>query len=122
MVQHPLRDLQQQSKVHTCSTNISTEQFKYETRTKAEKNICLLLRKAHLVALVSLVRSPPGGVGEDVGLRMLIGPELLLACLQHHGGLHHVLLALVVIEASPQQAGIEAVFVSGRAATGQMKQ
>lgn len=46
---------------------------------------------------------------------MLIGPKLLLACLQHHGGLHHVLLALVLVEAAPQHAGVKAVLVSVRA-------
>lgn len=49
MFQHPLRDLQQQSKVHTCITNISTEQLEYEIRTKAEENICLF----------TLAESPP---------------------------------------------------------------
>ena len=43
---------------------------------------------------------------------MLVGPELLLSHLQHLGGLNHVLLILVFIEASPQQAGVEPVFVS----------
>lgn len=56
----------------------------------------------YLVALVSLIGGPSRRVGEDVGLRMLVGPELLLSCLQHHGGLHHVLLSLVFIKASPQ--------------------
>lgn len=72
----------------------------------------VILAEAHLVALVSLIRGPSRRVGEDVGLRVLFGPELLLARLQHHGGLHHVLLIFVLIEASPQHAGIEPVFVS----------
>lgn len=43
---------------------------------------------------------------------MLVGPELLLSRLQHLGSLDHVLLVLVVVEAGPQQAGVEPVLVS----------
>lgn len=73
----------------------------------------------HLVALISLIGGPSRRVGEDVGLGMLTRPELLLSCLQQHGGLHHILLILVFIETSPHQAGIEPVFVS---ITGKHKQ
>lgn len=66
----------------------------------------------HLVALVSLVGGSSRRVWEDVGLGVLVGPELLLSCLQHHSGFHHVLLILVLIEASPQHAGVEPVLVS----------
>lgn len=68
----------------------------------------------HLVALVSFIGRSSRRVREDVGLGVLVGPELLLSLLQHHGGLHHVLFILVLIEASPQDAGIEAILVSGR--------
>lgn len=67
---------------------------------------------SHLVAFISFVGSSSRRVREDVGLGMLVGPELLLARLQHLGGLHHVLLILVLVEPSPKYAGIEAVFVS----------
>lgn len=76
----------------------------------------VILAEAHLVALISLIRGPSRRVGEDVGLRVLFGPELLLASLQHHGGFHHVLLIFVLIEASPQHACIEPVFVSVKGA------
>lgn len=81
----------------------------------------VILAEAHLDALVSLIRGPSRRVGEDVGLRVLRGPELLLACLQHHGGLHHVLLIFVLVEASPHHAGIEPVFVSVTGAKPQNK-
>lgn len=68
----------------------------------------------HLVALVSFIGRSSRRVGEDIGLGVLVGPELLLSLLQHHGGLHHVLFILVLIEASPQNAGVEPIFVSGR--------
>lgn len=64
-----------------------------------------------LVALVSLVGSAPGGVGQDVRLRVLAGPELFLAGLQQRGGFHHVLHILVLIEPVPQEAGEVAVLV-----------
>ena len=67
----------------------------------------------YLVALISLVGRPARGVGEDVGLRVLIGPELLLSGLQHSGGLHHVLLPHTVVEPLPQQAGVEPVLIPG---------
>lgn len=64
-----------------------------------------------LVALVSLVGGAAGGVGEDVGLGVLVCPELLLAGLQQLGGLHHVLHILVLIEPLSQEAGEVAVLV-----------
>lgn len=83
------------------------------TSTKGNKGWAAL-KDSHLVAVVSLVRGTSRGVREDVGLRMLIGPKLLLARLQQQGGLHHVLLVLVVFEASPQHACIEPVFISAK--------
>lgn len=68
--------------------------------------------KSHLVALISLIRGSSRRVREDVGLWMLVGPELLLSRLQHLGGLHHVLLIFALIKASTQHAGIEPVLVS----------
>lgn len=78
------------------------------------KDITVPLRVTlpYLVALVSFIGGPSRRVREDVGLGMLVGPEFLLSCLQHHGGLHHVLLFLVLIEAGPQHAGVKTVFVS----------
>lgn len=66
----------------------------------------------HLVAFVSLIGRSSRRVRESVRLGVLVRPELFLSCLQHHGSLHHVFLIFVLIKASPQQAGIEAVFVS----------
>lgn len=66
----------------------------------------------NLVALVSFVGGSAGRVREQVRLRMLIGPEFLLSSFQHLGGFHHVLLILMLIEASSQHAGVEAVFIS----------
>lgn len=65
-----------------------------------------------LVPLVSLVGRAAGRVGEDVGLGVLVGPELLLARPQQLGCLHHVLHILVLIEAIPQQHGEVAVLVT----------
>jgi len=64
-----------------------------------------------LVALISFIGGPSRRIREEVWLWVLVGPEFFLPSLQHHGSFHHVLLMLVLIEASTHRYGIEAVLV-----------